>query len=73
MGTQIRDEVFVRIEFVVILLHHDGVTLEEPVGLVARQEHLVGRIINVYRASFCDFLGVSEAGVIWVCHFSKAK
>ena len=48
---------FVRIDFVVILSHDNGVTLEEPVGLVVRQEHPVGRIIDVYRASFCDFSG----------------
>ena len=64
---------FVGIKFVVILSHDDGVAFGEPVSLVARQEHLVGGIIDVYRVSFCDFSGVSEAGIVWVHHFSKSK
>ena len=56
-----------------IFVYDNGVSFEKPVGLVARQEKLVGRFVDVYRYPFCDLSGILEFGVIGVCHFSKSK
>ncbi|KIJ90203.1 hypothetical protein K443DRAFT_15425 [Laccaria amethystina LaAM-08-1] len=54
-------------------LYYDDVSLKEPVGLMATQEHLKGAVRDMHGIAFGDFSGVTEFRVIWICHFSKAE
>ena len=64
---------FVGVEYVVVLLYYYNISLKEPVGLMARQEHLKGIIRDTDGIAFGDFLWVTEFGVVRVCHFTEAE
>lgn len=60
----------VRVENVTVLAYYDNVSLEEPVGLMARQEHLKGIVGDADRIAFSDFAGVTKRCVVRICHFT---
>ena len=64
---------FVGVEYVVVLSYYYNISLKEPVGLMARQEHLKGIIRDTDGIAFGDFSWVTEFGVVRVCHFPETK
>ena len=54
-------------------MNYDDISLKESVGLMARQEHLKGIVIDADRIVFGDFSGVTKIRVVWICHFSKTE
>ena len=71
--SEVGDKVFVGVEYVVVLLYYYNISLKEPVGLMARQEHLKGIVRDVDGIAFGDFSGVTKIRVVWICHFSETE